>query len=568
MTISNLRFVYKIMLLVAVMAVTTGAVGTVGYVSLKHLGAAGRRIDDADSHAIQATQLNQSVTALNRAEYSLAVNPSQANADQAKDVVGKIKQEIERETAELHEGATPEEKSLLATVQNDYKAYLAELDDTFVKVKANGSAVKQEEARRIIAESVESSRVAADRLNGSMSALANHFDDKGAKEAEAGEAMAANASVTMIAGSVGGVILGIMIGFCIGTFGISGPVARTVASLRRLAEGDADSTIFGTGRGDEIGDIANTMQVFKDNILRNRQMERAAKEAEIRAAEEKKRAMNDLADGFEASVKGIVGTVSSSATQLQSTATGMTSIAQQTSRQATVVAAASEQASANVQTVATAADELSASIGEISRQVAHAAMVSAEAVGQTEHTNELIARLVSAADKIGAVVNLINDIAGQTNLLALNATIEAARAGDSGKGFAVVAGEVKTLASQTAKATEEIKAQVSEVQISTRGAVDAIAGISRTIASISDISASIASAVEEQGAATREIARNVEQAAVGTEEVTRNISGVTHASHEAHESASHVLHASGDLARSSEALRGAVEGFIGRVRAA
>jgi methyl-accepting chemotaxis protein len=568
MSINNLRFVYKIMLLVVVMALTTGAVGYVGYSSVLHLGAAGRRIDDADDQALRATRLNQDVIALNRAEYRLAVDPTPALAEEVKTMVTKIRQDVESETAAIKAAATPQEQELVRVAYQDYLAYLVELDDTFDKVNRHGSAVRQEEARKIIADSVETSRAAADKLSRSMHALANHFDDKGTKEAERGEQMAASASTTMVAGSIGGVALGIVIGFLLGNFGISAPVAKTVASLRKLAAGETDHAIFGTGRKDEIGDIADTMQVFKDNIIHTRRMEEEAKEAEHRAAKEKKRSMDELAEGFEASVLGIVGSVSSSAGDLQGTAADMSKIAERTSHQASAVAAASEEASTNVQTVSAAADELSASIGEISRQVAQAAQVSANAVEQAEHTNQLIGRLVSAADKIGEVVGLINHIAGQTNLLALNATIEAARAGDAGKGFAVVANEVKSLATQTARATGEISAQVGEVQISTRGAVEAIAGISQTIANISDISASIASAVEEQGAATKEIARNVEQAAVGSEEVTKNISGVTAATQEARQSAGTVLSASTELARYSDILRGEVNRFIGKVRAA
>ena len=275
-----------------------------------------------------------------------------------------------------------------------------------------------------------------------------------------------------------------------------------------------------------------------------------------------------IADTFEANVKTVVDAVTASATQLQSTAQSMTATAEETNRQASSVAAASEQASANVQTVASASEELSSSIAEIARQVAESSHMSNDAAEQARNTNTQVESLAAAAQKIGEVVNLISDIAEQTNLLALNATIEAARAGEAGKGFAVVASEVKSLASQTAKATEEISGQIGSIQTATTDAVAAIREIAKTIESLSEIASTIAAATEQQGAATQEIAGSVQQAASGTTEVSNNIAGVTQAASEAGASASQVLDAANGLTQQSDNLRAEVDRFLGEVRAA
>jgi methyl-accepting chemotaxis protein len=267
-------------------------------------------------------------------------------------------------------------------------------------------------------------------------------------------------------------------------------------------------------------------------------------------------------------VAEVVKSVAAASNELKSTAESMSATAEETSRQATTVAAASEQATTNVQTVASAAEELSSSIAEISRQVAESASIAGQAVDEAGRTNATVQSLAEAAQKIGQVVELINDIASQTNLLALNATIEAARAGEAGKGFAVVASEVKNLANQTAKATEEIAAQINEMQTTTNGAVGAIQGISGTIGRISEIATSIASAVEEQGAATQEIARNVQQAAAGTQDVSANIGGVTQAAGETGAGASQVLSAADELSRQSAQLQTEIDQFLGNGKAA
>jgi PAS domain S-box-containing protein len=286
----------------------------------------------------------------------------------------------------------------------------------------------------------------------------------------------------------------------------------------------------------------------------------------LRAANQRRG--GEMADQFETSVKGVVRTVAAAATRMRGTAQSLSSVADQASLRAETVAVASEEASSNVQTVASAAEELSASIREINRQVSAAAEISSNAVAQAAKTNKIVTGLTKSADQIGSVVKLINAIASQTNLLALNATIEAARAGDAGKGFAVVANEVKSLANQTAKATEDISKHIAGVQTATGEAVVALQEITTTIAKINEISSAIASAVEEQGAATQEIARNVEQAAAGTQEVSRNITGVTEAAGETGTAASHVLDAASELSKQSEVLGNVVDQFIARVRAA
>ncbi len=279
-------------------------------------------------------------------------------------------------------------------------------------------------------------------------------------------------------------------------------------------------------------------------------------------------AIEDAVKDFESAIAGVLGTVAAAASQLQDTARSLSATAAETSQQSTAVAAASEEASVNVQTVASAAEELSSSSSEIGRQVSHSTTITGKAVEAVDHANQSVKGLSETAQSIGNVVKLINEIAGQTNLLALNATIEAARAGEAGKGFAVVASEVKSLANQTAKATEDIDAQVRAIQEATQQSVHAIEGISGAITQVSQISTTIAAAVEEQNAATAEISRNVQQAAAGTSEVSSNIVGVSSSAKATGEASDNVLQASAELGRQSEALRGEVDRFLAKVRAA
>jgi methyl-accepting chemotaxis protein len=374
---------------------------------------------------------------------------------------------------------------------------------------------------------------------------------------------------TMVAMTIAGIaiLLGIAIGYIVAR-SITKPIVAMTGAMGVLAAGDKTVEIPAQGRGDEIGKMAAAVQVFKENMIEADRLRAEQEAMKQRTEAERRQSMLDLADRFENSVGGVVKAVTSAATELQATAQSMSATAEQTTRQSAAVAAASEETTQNVQTVASATEELSASIGEISNQVSESTRIVGEAVTQAQGTNDKVQGLAEAAQKIGDVVRLINDIAGQTNLLALNATIEAARAGEAGKGFAVVASEVKTLATQTAKATEEIAGQVRSIQEATQSSAVAIGDITRTIGRVSEISTTIASAVEEQGAATQEISRNVQQAAQGTQEVAANIGGVTQAAQQTGHAAGEVLDAAQELGKNGETLRAQVEEFLRTVRAA
>ncbi|WP_267427339.1 methyl-accepting chemotaxis protein [Methylobacterium sp. GC_Met_2] len=353
-----------------------------------------------------------------------------------------------------------------------------------------------------------------------------------------------------------------------GLLRVSRPIQSMTGKMAELASGNATIEVPFLQRGDEIGLMAAAVQVFKGNLIRTRALEAETAQARLAAEEQRKAGMRQMADGFEQAVGGIIGMVSSSATELQATAQQMTSTASETANRSTTVAAAAEEAASNVNTVAAAAEELGSSVLEIGRQVAGSAELAQRAVHEADQTGALVQELSAAVSRIGDVVGLISNIAGQTNLLALNATIEAARAGASGKGFAVVASEVKALAEQTAKATNEISAQIAQIQSSTGQAVTSIGGITGRIREINGVATSIAAAVEEQGAATQEIVRNVSQAAQGTGEVTHNIANVAGAAEETGAAASQVLGAASELSRQSEHLTAEVGRFLATVRAA
>ena len=364
-----------------------------------------------------------------------------------------------------------------------------------------------------------------------------------------------------------GIATGLLLAWLIGRSVVQ-PVVRMTSAMRQLADGELGVTIPTIDQKNEVGQMAQAVQVFRDNAARMRAMEQEkAVEAEARQAT-RKREMAALASSFEAKIGGMAGQLAAEAANLKNAAETMAETATNARAQASTVAVAAGDASAGVQTVAAAAEELSSSISEISRQVAQSARITEKAVSDARQTDATVRALAEGARKIGDVVGLITDIAGQTNLLALNATIEAARAGDAGKGFAVVASEVKSLAQQTAKATEEIGSHIGQIQTATQQAVTAIQGITTVIEEVSTIATAIAAAVEEQGSATNEIARNVQQTAASTLQVTTTIADVSHAADSTGSTAGEVLHAAAQLAGQAEDLSRETNRFAVTVRAA
>ncbi len=424
-------------------------------------------------------------------------------------------------------------------------------------------AATREEARRIM-------------ISGVGKAIMDEIRAKTAEIADTERALMngrAQAAATAIAATRSASLIGLslmagigLIGLALLQIGIAKPVRAITAAMTRMAANDLRTEVPGVGRGDEIGAMADAVRVFRDGLVRAATLEAEAAQARAALDAQRKAAMVEMADGFQAAVGGVVRAVSSAASELESTAARMSFAAAETADQSTTVAAAAEQAATNVSTVAAAAEELGTTIHEIGRQVQTAAGFADTAVAEAGRSADLMRSLRESATRIGDVVGLISGIAGQTNLLALNATIEAARAGAAGRGFAVVASEVKELAEQTAKATVEVARQVGEIQSWTGEASDAITRVVSRINEISAVSSGIAAAVEEQGSATQEIVRNVGQAALGTGAVTNNITAVARSAEGAGSAAAQVLEAASGLLGQAQQLDVEVGRFLDTVR--
>ncbi|MGU3421055.1 methyl-accepting chemotaxis protein [Methylobacterium sp. D54C] len=424
-------------------------------------------------------------------------------------------------------------------------------------------AATREEARRIMISGV--GKAIMDEIRAKTAEIA---DTERALMNGRAQAAAAAIAATRSASLIGlGLMAGIgLIGLALLQIGIAKPVRAITAAMTRMAANDLRTEVPGVGRDDEIGAMADAVRVFRDGLVRAATLEAEAAQARTALDAQRKAAMVEMADGFQAAVGGVVRAVSSAASELESTAARMSFAASETADQSTTVAAAAEQAATNVSTVAAAAEELGTTIHEIGRQVQTAAGFADTAVAEAGRSADLMRSLRESATRIGDVVGLISGIAGQTNLLALNATIEAARAGAAGRGFAVVASEVKELAEQTARATEEVARQVGEIQSWTGDASDAITRVVSRINEISAVSSGIAAAVEEQGSATQEIVRNVGQAALGTGAVTNNITAVARSAEGAGSAAAQVLEAASGLLGQAQQLDAEVGRFLDTVR--
>jgi len=565
--LSRFRVLTKILSVLTLLSVVAAGIAYYGIQGLARLNDGAEKMKLSAAEALMTARMNQNVLALNRAEFRAALDPRQENRAAARKVVDENLQQFLERFDDVAKTEDERAKSLVQSVKAGFADYQRNLELSFKMMEELGDAKVTDAAERLRGRTMES-RAVAEKLQEQVRAVANRFNDRVAELSKSAAEQYESVSRIMIIAATMGIVISAALGFLVGQFGIAKPMRQLVGLLQQLARGE-EVEITGTERRDEIGETAVAVNGIKDMLAEKAKREAAEKQAaDARSAAQRKAEMHQLADAFQTAVGGIVDTVSSASTELEAAAGTLTKTAELTQSLSGTVAAASEQASANVQSVASATEEMTSSVNEISRQVQESAKIAGDAVKQAQRTDTRINELSQAAGRIGDVVKLITAIAEQTNLLALNATIEAARAGEAGRGFAVVASEVKQLASQTAKATDEIGTQIAGMQTATQESVGAIKEIGGTIARIAEIASTIAAAVEEQGAATQEIARNVGEAAKGTAQVASNITDVNRGAGETGSASSQVLASAQSLSSESNHLKHEVDKFLSTVRAA
>ncbi|ARJ64437.1 hypothetical protein WV31_01370 [Magnetospirillum sp. ME-1] len=560
--IQDLRLLYKIALPVGILLLAMAVISAASLISIDDLNDVAHQATDVSAKRLEMSQEIESE--INNA----AVNEKNAILESTDDGIKLYVDSYRHSIGEAIKAAdtlialsdTPERRA----INQSLKEKLLDYDRTIQQVLTHAIAHDNDAAFTLSATEGRAKRQAL-RAQLDARVAANRADMERAEQTMTEEASHATLTLSMV--MTIGVSISLSFLWWIVSTNVVGPFSRITHAMESLAKGNLDTAVEGVRRRDEVGTLARSLQVFKDNAIERKRLEEREK-AETAIREARQNRIAEATRRFDGIVVGLINRIKTAAEHLNGSANTLSANAEQTQMQSSTVAAATDEATANVETVSAAGSQLTASIHEISRQVQQSAAITRTASEEAQDANRKISGLAEAAQKIGDVVSLINDIASQTNLLALNATIESARAGEAGKGFAVVANEVKHLAGQTARATDEIAQQIAAVQEETQAAVVSIGSISSTIQQINQLTTTIAGAVEEQGAATGEIARNVEEASKGTREVATNIAGVAHAARETGQMAQSVFKAANDLLSESQSLEREVETFLTEVRAA
>ncbi len=561
---SKLSIVFKLLTVLSVLVLSLAGVGVVAIGTMQNINS--HTVEIAQGWLPSVRALGSLRADINELRVALRLHLMQDTAegkDAAEKRLASLRERIEK-TRKVYEPliTSSEQRSIYEQWTRAWAEYLNGVQDVMALSRKSPGRFPTD-ANELLQTKVAKMAQAADPLLLKSIELNNQGAETETKQAADSYAIIFRVLVGII---VAAVVIAIGAAFYL-VRDVSRGIASIIRPMQALGEGKLSAEVPHRGEKTEIGSMADALQIFKEALIAKKAADEAAA-ADAEAKIERGRRVDAITRKFEVMIGEVVGTVSSASTELETSASTLTSTAQRGQALATAVAAASEEASTNVQSVASASEELSSSVTEISRRVQDLARMAAEAVGQAARTNARVNELSQAASRIGDVVELINTIAGQTNLLALNATIEAARAGEAGRGFAVVASEVKALAEQTAKATGEIGAQVAGIQAATQELVSAIQEIGGTIERLSEVSSAIAAAVEEQGAATQEISRNVQQASLGTQEVSMNITDVQRGAIETGSASTQVLSAAKSLAADSTRLKVEVAQFLESVRAA
>lgn len=563
----NRRLLSKLMMLVAFMGALIIVMGVMGIHSLKTLDMKANDMEESAKEALLAGSMRENLLTLEQLKMHMVADPSTKVVADAKAAMEAEKKEFDEQLTELEKTADSAQKSMLEKIRSQYDQYVDALEET-AKVASSIDNFSLSEVQSKIKQTAQSSDDESQALNKIVTEYSDESTQNVSKLSDDVTELYTNISQLMVVVLVGGLVAGSLMGFILARYGIARPIAAIVSVLQQLAEGKFDANITGANRRDEVGDIARTAVIFKENGLQKLRLEEQQKENEKRAEAEKKAMMNKLANDFEAGLQGIVSSVAAASTELYQTAEEMSKTAESAGEQSTQVAQASQSTAANVQSVAAAAEEMTSAVKEINEQISKSMQAIHDTVNKVDAANQSSQNLAQASEAIGSMATSIEQISGQINLLALNATIESARAGEAGKGFAVVASEVKNLANQTQKSTGEIQSQIKEVQNVSSEVVDALKTIKDAVAKVNEYSTAISAAVEEQSAANQDVAKNMTTASSGVDQITRGIGSVTQSIQLTSQSTRQVLDAAKMLSQQSEKLNNEVKSFLVGVRAA